>query len=242
MRLFDESGNELAVNDDNEAPGENFSLDSYIEFTASNEGQYYVGVSGFSNFDYDAVNGRTNFDLDNFSSTGDYEIVINAFNNIEGTDGRDVLRGTQQNDSIQGKNGNDIITGLGHNDSLVGGAGDDIITGNSGNDTLIGGDGSDRLVGNQGDDILQGDAGDNSYVGGGGADIFAVADIDGVNNVIFDFQDGIDKILLQGSSFFDATVENSDDRFGTSISIFGNSVATLVGIDPSDISEDDFVA
>ena len=242
LRLFDESGNELAVNDDNSAPGESFSLDSYIEFDASSSGKYYVGVSGYADFEYDVLNGSTNLDANTFSSTGDYELVINAFNTIEGTDSRDILQGTQQNDFIRGENGDDILTGLEQNDSLVGGGGDDILTGNNGNDTLIGGDGSDRLIGDRGNDILQGDAGDNFYIGGEGSDIYAVANIDGVNNTIVDFEDGTDKILLQGASFFDATIENSDGLYGTSVSIFGTSVATLVGVDPSNISEDDFVA
>lgn len=241
LRLFDESGNELAVNDDNEAPGEGSSLDSYIEFTASTTGQYYVGVSGFANFEYDAVNGSTNFDFDNFSSTGDYELVINAFNNIEGTDSRDVLFGNQRNNFIQGKAGNDLLTGLGGNDYLVGDAGNDMLTGNNGNDTLIGGDGSDMLFGGTGDDVLQGDAGNNSLYGGSGEDIFVIANIDGVDNRIFDFRDGTDKILIQGASFFDATLENSDFGFSTEISLFGNPVATLIGVDSSNISEEDFI-
>ncbi|MCC0177135.1 DVUA0089 family protein [Waterburya agarophytonicola K14] len=240
LRLFDEFGNELAVNDDNEAPGENFSLDSYIDFTAATTGEYYVGVSAFANFDYDAVNGRTNFDVDNSFSTGDYELVINAFNNVEGTDRRDVLIGTQRNDSIQGKNGNDILTGRGGNDNLLGGADNDILTGNDGNDTLIGGDGSDRLLGNNGDDVLQGNSGSNSYYGGQGADIFVISSDSGVDDVIYDFRDGTDKILIQGASFFDATIESADFGFSTSISVFDNPVATLIGVDPNNISEDDF--
>ena len=242
LRLFDESGNELVVNDDNNAPGEDFSLDSYIEFTAPATGNYYVGVSGFSDFDYDVINGRTNFDSNQgFLSTGDYELVINAFDRIDGTNDGDILLGDGDNDYIEGLNGEDILTGFGQNDILLGGAGDDILTGNNGNDTLIGGDGDDQLYGDRGDDVLQGGAGTNFYYGRGGADIFVVDNITNVDNTIFDFEDGTDKILINGASFFSATIEESDTGFGTSISVFGNTVANLINIDPSNISEDDFV-
>lgn len=243
LRLFDANGNELAVSDDSPAPGEPFTLDSFLEFTASNTDQYFVGVSGFANFDYDVVNGRTNIDpVDNFSSVGDYELVINAFNNIEGTDRGDVLLGNSRNNSIRGLNGNDIITGLGQNDNLVGDGGNDIITGNNGDDTLIGGDGADQLFGNAGADVLQGDAGADSLFGGGGADIFVITETSEAADTIFDFRDGSDKILLQnGSSFFDVTLESIDGGSGTSISVFGNNIANLTAVNISAISEDDFV-
>ncbi|MDY6786016.1 MAG: matrixin family metalloprotease [Cyanobacteriota bacterium] len=72
LRLFDSSGNELAVSDDTPAPGEDFSLDSYISYTAGTSDTYYVGVSSFSNFDYDPfVEGSGSG-----SSIGDYEITL----------------------------------------------------------------------------------------------------------------------------------------------------------------------
>ena len=120
-------------------------------------------------------------------------------------------------------------------------SGNDILTGGRQNDSLDGG-GDDRLIGNNGNDVLQGDGGANSLYGGGGADIFVLENIEGVENVIYDFKDGTDKILLRGSSFFDATIEDSDVGFGTSISISGNPVARVIGVDPSDFSQEDFVA
>ena len=52
LRLFDSAGNQVAVSDDSPAPGENLSLDSYINYTASSSQTYYVGVSSYSNFSY----------------------------------------------------------------------------------------------------------------------------------------------------------------------------------------------
>ncbi len=50
LRLFDAAGNELASSDDDPAPGEAASREPYIDYTATVAGDYYVGVSGFSNF------------------------------------------------------------------------------------------------------------------------------------------------------------------------------------------------
>ncbi|MEM6716165.1 MAG: PPC domain-containing protein, partial [Cyanobacteria bacterium P01_C01_bin.147] len=53
LRLFDVEGNELAANNDGAAPGEVFSRDPYLEFTAETAGTYYVGVSHLGNRNYD---------------------------------------------------------------------------------------------------------------------------------------------------------------------------------------------
>ncbi|MEM9212790.1 MAG: PPC domain-containing protein [Cyanobacteria bacterium P01_F01_bin.150] len=53
LRLFDAQGNELAANSDGAAPGEEFSRDPYLEFTAETAGTYYIGVSQLGNRNYD---------------------------------------------------------------------------------------------------------------------------------------------------------------------------------------------
>ena len=73
LRLFDDSGFELAVSDDAPAPGEDFTLDSYFEFTASNAGTYYVGVSSFDNFFYDPFLEGSGIGFSN----GEYDIEFN---------------------------------------------------------------------------------------------------------------------------------------------------------------------
>ncbi|MEX0585054.1 MAG: pre-peptidase C-terminal domain-containing protein, partial [Pirellulales bacterium] len=75
LRVFDAFGNQLAFSDDNQAPGEVFTFDSYIEFVAAVSGVYYVGVSGFANFSYDPFtegSGTVNAPF----SLGDYTIEI----------------------------------------------------------------------------------------------------------------------------------------------------------------------
>ncbi|MDJ0678002.1 MAG: pre-peptidase C-terminal domain-containing protein [Calothrix sp. MO_167.B42] len=72
LRLFDSNGNEVAVSDDTPAPGEPFSLDSYIDFSAPITDNYYVGVSSFANFGYSPLIAGSG---DGFS-TGAYDINI----------------------------------------------------------------------------------------------------------------------------------------------------------------------
>ena len=72
LRLFDSVGNELVVSDDDPAPEEDFTLDSYIDFTAEFSDTYYVGVSSFANFGYDPFVEGSGFG----SSTGEYDLEI----------------------------------------------------------------------------------------------------------------------------------------------------------------------
>ena len=53
LRLFDASGIELAFSDDTPAPGEGASREAYLEYTVATTGDYFVGISGFSNLEYD---------------------------------------------------------------------------------------------------------------------------------------------------------------------------------------------
>ena len=82
LQLFDAEGNVLTNNDDGTAKDESSSLDSLIEFTATDDGTYYVGVSSFANFDYDPINGSNNFGNDLGSSTGNYDLTTTIVNSI----------------------------------------------------------------------------------------------------------------------------------------------------------------
>jgi Ca2+-binding RTX toxin-like protein len=80
---------------------------------------------------------------------------------IVGTEGRDVLRGTDAADVICGLGGRDVVRGR---------DGDDVIVGGAGKDRLRGGRGNDRLYGNARRDVLRGQSGDDRIVGGRGPD------------------------------------------------------------------------
>lgn len=100
-------------------------------------------------------------------------------NNLNGTNGPDIIAGLGGNDTINGLNNNDIICGGEGRDTINGGngidqlfgdPGNDTLSGNNGNDTLDGGPGSDTLSGNNGDDTLDGGGDTDSCNGGRGDD------------------------------------------------------------------------
>lgn len=114
--------------------------------------------------------------------------------NLFGGGGNDQLFGNAGADKMEGDGGNDRLAGGINNDTLNGGSGRDTLQGDNGSDVLIGGAGNDLLKGNAGHDVLDGGAGDDILAGGIGADRF----IYGVgNDTILNFQDGIDKLVLE---------------------------------------------
>jgi serralysin len=128
---------------------------------------------------------------------------------IYGTIAQDALKGTNRNDKIyaslgsdqvDGKNGDDIMEGGFGDDVLDGGQGNDKVNGGSDQDFLIGDVGNDTLVGGQGDDILIGGHGSDIMTGGSGSDtfVFNSSDKGSYDDVITDFQIGVDQIEVQG--------------------------------------------
>ena len=97
---------------------------------------------------------------------------------LEGTDGPDVIVGTDGKDKVEAGDGDDVVCGLGGDDDLKGGAGDDTLLGGAGDDKLDGKDGRDTLVGGAGDDDLKGGRGDDTLDGGPGRDKLAGGDGD----------------------------------------------------------------
>ncbi|MCA9013841.1 MAG: pre-peptidase C-terminal domain-containing protein, partial [Planctomycetaceae bacterium] len=97
VRIFDESGTEVTFSDDDAAPDEFYfnqgSLDSYVSFTASTTGTYYIGVSAYN----DSNNPQTYDPTDTAgrptgvipSQVGSYDLTITVQN------GAAPLHGTQ---------------------------------------------------------------------------------------------------------------------------------------------------
>ena len=235
LQLFDESGNAIVNNDDGVVDEETSSVDSAIEFTAATSGTYYVGVSSFANFDYDAIAGGNNFSNNFGSTTGDYDLTINVTNSInaiDGTNESEILTGTAQPDLIDGKAGNDTISGAARGDNLLGNGGNDSLAGNNGEDVLQGGKDDDTLFGGAGDDTLTGDA---------GSDVF-ILNQENSNDLITDFEDGTDKIRLLGSfNFGDIVISSAESDSDTIISISDRTIATISNIDSSLITQADFL-
>ena len=78
----------------------------------------------------------------------------NGGNCVTGSENKDNLIGTSQNDCINGKGGNDKMAGLAGNDKLNGGDGNDLLSGGNGNDELTGGKGADLFQCDAGNDKI----------------------------------------------------------------------------------------
>ncbi|MDF5710712.1 MAG: pre-peptidase C-terminal domain-containing protein [Nostoc sp. S4] len=145
LRVFNSSGTQLAANNDGAAPGEGSSQFSYLAYTFTQAGTYYVGVSLSPNSNYSAVTGVG--DVAGSGATGDYRLTLNDL-------GR-VFTGDALNNSIAGGSGNDNLNGAGGNDTITGGNGNDILIGGTGNDLLVGGSRNDALTGGDGADTYR---------------------------------------------------------------------------------------
>lgn len=139
-----------------------------------------------------------------------------------------------------------FIPGTSGNDTLVGGNndGDHDINGYKGDDLLIGGNGDDWLFGGWGNDIL---------IGGAGADQFEIMfnnfkDVEDEHDVIADFDPNSGDLLvlntldINNTSF--ALAQEGNDTVvtvTTETDSFTNvNTITLVGVQISDISADDY--
>jgi serralysin len=135
-------------------------------------------------------------------------------------------------DQILGSDIRNIIKGLGGADVLVGAGGNDVLYGGVGNDELDGGNGADVLVGGNGKDVLTGAA---------GSDIFKFHPNQG-EDVITDFVDGEDRVMLRGFGFaniaqararFHEIGTPSDDQVGFD---YRGSTIVIHGADLADIT------
>ncbi len=137
-----------------------------------------------------------------------------------GTLGDDDIFGTAGPDIINGLAGNDIIRGLPGDDELLGADGDDFIIGREGEDILDGGPDNDTLIGGKGNDLLR---------GGLGADSFRFGADDGTD-VLIDFEQGVDKLVLNAAnlgSFADVTI--TDDGVDSTVS-FASTTVVVEGV------------
>lgn len=87
-----------------------------------------------------------------------------------GTDKRDWLFGTKEDDQIVGLGGKDVIWGRRGDDQIDAGDGNDRAHGGKGDDEISGGEGNDRLRGGKGSDSIAGDEGHDWIWGGKGKD------------------------------------------------------------------------
>ncbi|MGK7918086.1 MAG: pre-peptidase C-terminal domain-containing protein [Prochloraceae cyanobacterium] len=269
LRVFDSSGNELAVNDDSG------SLDSEIEFEVPDDGTYAVGVSSYSNFNYDPTvegsgadgfsNGRFILNAELIRDEQETELVFGTpeddeLNIFDGSvivfagDGNDIVDASQStgNNQLFGGAANDELFASSNN-RLFGEAGNDILNAavGTGNNRLFGGDEKDilfagvrdRLFGGNGDDLLFAGDGESLLNGGQGADQFWIANaaLPSSPNTITDFELDADVLGIGdlGLNFDDLSLTQQGDD--ALIAALDTDIAILTGIQASDLDSDNFV-
>jgi len=213
------------------------------ELDGGNQGDTLDGGDGD-----DRLSGGIGFD-DLYGGAGADVLAGNAGNDrLFGGDGADLMNGGARADQLYGGDGDDQLFGDAGADRLYGEAGDDLLEGQLGLDQLYGGDGQDilagggakdRLYGGAGDDRLAGERGNDRLEGGSGADRF-VFDAASDNDVITDFEDGVDAIefLIESFGFDDLEILRQGDD--TVITHQGGTIR-LVDIDPGQIDRSDFL-
>lgn len=101
----------------------------------------------------------------------------------------------------------------------------------------LGGSGADTLIGNDWANLLDGGLGDDLLTGGAGGDLFA---FDGAwgRDVVADFQDGLDRLQLQGRSFESLTIEQTAEG-----ALVGDGLnwVQLAGVSTGLLNQDDFL-
>lgn len=99
-----------------------------------------------------------------------YEFIFEGESQIiGGGDSRQIIEGTDEDDTITGGNGFNIIRGNGGNDIITGGDNLNFIYGGDGDDTITGGNGTNIIRGENGNDVIHDGSGD-SYLDGGEGD------------------------------------------------------------------------
>jgi Ca2+-binding RTX toxin-like protein len=227
-KIFSELGNTNILN--------GIKLDSFFQDVSDSVFPIFQGVKVNDFIDvideFDVVDSNGNFDLlggvgevlDGLGDSGFLtnfvvdNLIFGGTGGIVGSvikgalRGNSFLRGTDSLDKVLGQKGSDILTGL---------LGDDILNGGKGVDTLIGGKGIDELIGGKGKDRF-------------------VVEFNGSNDLITDFKNSVDRIAVLGKfDFNDLDIDQKGSS--TVISVGGQDIATLKGVNSSLINIADFI-
>ncbi len=144
--------------------GDGFIQAAYANGVNNDTGWDFPGIApAFADFDNDGdidiVGFRslssTTFTIDVLQN-GLVQTLLDANDQVSGTDYRDIIHGGGGSDLIEANGGADLVRGQAGADTLSGGAGDDLIYGNKDTDRLVGGGGADTLFGGQQSDTVFG--------------------------------------------------------------------------------------
>lgn len=143
-------------------------------------------------------------------------------------------------DLVSGLGGNDRLLGQDGDDHVDGGAGLDNLSGGLGNDILAGGTERDRLFGGTGSDILFGGRGSDRMTGGTQGDFFMADRLGGVD-VITDFGNGVDRIvLLPGADTRFADLAITQDGNDALVN-YTNGTIRLIGVNAASLTRNQFL-
>lgn len=208
--------------------------------------------------------------IDKLFGGDDADLLVGGTENdsLYGGAGADYLYGDEGNDRLWGEADGDLLAGGDGNDLLYGGLGVDYLYGDAGidrlwgeedGDQLAGGAGNDSLDGGAGDDNLFGEADNDTLIGGAGADsltggagvdrfLFAAGFGDAVpgdfDDIIFDFEDGVDVIALSGIAGvtgFGTLVIESYGPANTRIIVGTEGAIAVFGVAASAFGASDFL-
>ena len=205
----------------------------------------------YGNLGNDKLYGGNDHDVLNGSDGQDSLYGQSGNDSLYGGDGQDDLYGNLGNDKLYGGNDHDVLNGGDGQDSLYGNLGNDKLYGGNANDLLNGGDGQDTLYGNFGNDqlyggnandVLNGGQGQDTLTGGADMDLFVIQPDMG-QDLIQDFEDGVDRITLSGNlSFGNLAIFDDPEIIATIIqdNRTNDVLAVLSGVDSSLITETDF--
>lgn len=163
--LYGENGNDILNGGaDNDTfyggAGDELSADDYFLHIDINNGISLVNTE----------TGETISVPDFINMLESYEFIFEEDSQIiGGGDSRQIIEGTDEDDTITGGNGFNIIRGNGGNDIITGGDNLNFIYGGDGDDTITGGNGTNIIRGENGNDIIHDGSGD-SYLDGGEGD------------------------------------------------------------------------
>ncbi|KZD03717.1 calcium-binding protein [Oceanibaculum pacificum] len=166
-----------------------------------------------------------------------------------GTDGADEITATYGQHDIQTGYGNDYISLLGTSvgSTVSGGNQGDTILGGAGDDVLRGGKGLDSIVGGAGNDTIYSGLGRDTLTGGDGADVFVLRGYDPnfpnavLAPTVTDFQDGVDKIAVQGVSQAEVVAALSSQAGGSGQVTLTLGGANIIVQGVSSLDAGDFV-